>query len=107
MGDMLVSSRLYTRIVNRYTFTMKLSAIILSKGEATTQKAIDSVSFMDEILVVLDSDLNSEIGGPNVKVLKHELAGDYQQRNSQQLRQKGTGYLLDSDEMLTGVIGRG
>ncbi len=83
---------------------MKLSAIILSKGEATTQKAIDSVSFADEILVVLDSDLNSEIkGGPNVKVLKHELAGDFsQQRNFAATQAKGDWLLfLDSDEMLT------
>ncbi len=83
---------------------MKLSAIILSKGEATTTEAIDSIGFANETLVILDSVTESEIkGSSNVKILKHELAGDFsRQRNFATTQAKGDWLLyLDSDEVLT------
>lgn len=86
---------------------MKLSAIILSKGESTTQKAIGSVGFADEILVILDSDAESKLKqGSKVKVIKHELAGDYsQQRNFSANQAKGDWLLyLDSDEILSNEL---
>jgi len=83
---------------------MKLTAIILSKGESSTQKAIESVEFADEILVILDSEAESALKNTSkLRVLRHELAGDYsQQRNFAATQAKGDWLLyLDSDEKLT------
>lgn len=83
---------------------MKLSAIILSKGEPSTQQAIESVDFADEILVILDSNVESKLKyGKRVVVMRHELAGDFsQQRNFAATQAKGDWLLyLDSDEVLT------
>jgi glycosyltransferase involved in cell wall biosynthesis len=83
---------------------MKISAIILTKGEPSTEKAVKSVDFADEIIVVLDDRSETKVkGGPNVKILKHELANDYsQQRNFGATQAKGDWLLyLDSDEILS------
>lgn len=83
---------------------MKLSVIILSKGEPSTQRAIESVGFADEILVILDSDVESKLKeGNKVKVMRHELAGDFsQQRNFAATQAKGDWLLyLDSDEVIS------
>jgi len=83
---------------------MKLSAIVLSKGESTTQKAIESVEFADEVLIILDTDNELKIeNSSKVKVIKHELAGDFsQQRNFAATQAKGEWLLyLDSDETIS------
>ena len=83
---------------------MKLSAIILSKGESTTHKAIESAEFADEVLVIFDSNTESQLKkNSKVRVIKHELAGDYsQQRNFAATQAKGDWLLfLDSDEVIT------
>ena len=88
---------------------MKLSAIILSRGESSTQNAIESVEFADEILVIQDSESSLELKSiPKVKIIKHELAGDYsQQRNYAATQAKGDWLLyLDSDEVLTNELAR-
>jgi len=86
---------------------MKLTAVILSKGEASTLIAIKSVYFADEILVILDTDEKLDFeNNSRLTVLRHELAGDYsQQRNFAAARAKGDWLLyLDSDEEVTSAL---
>ncbi|MGB5034796.1 MAG: glycosyltransferase family 2 protein [Microgenomates group bacterium] len=83
---------------------MKLSAIVLSKGEESTQKAIDSVQFADEVILVVDPSATLKVQtAKKVTLVKHELAGDFsQQRNFGSTLASGIWLLfLDSDEIVT------
>lgn len=83
---------------------MKLSVIILSKGEASTKEAINSVSFADEVVVVLDGSEESPFPfSEKVKVVRHDLAGNFsQQRNFGSSQAAGDWLLfLDADERLS------
>lgn len=86
---------------------MKLSAIILSQGEGSTQKAIDSASFADEVVVILDSSEKSSFQwSGNVKIVRHDLAGDFsQQRNFGSSQAMGDWLLyLDADETVSNKL---
>lgn len=83
---------------------MKLSAIILTKGEDSTQKAIDSVLFADEVVVILDGSEESSIqSSGSIKIFRHNLASDFsQQRNFGSSQATGDWLLfLDADETVS------
>lgn len=86
---------------------MKLSAVILSKGENTTQKAVDSVSFADEVVVILDkSEKNNFHLEGEVKIVKHNLLNNFsQQRNFGASQASGDWLLfLDADETISSEL---
>lgn len=81
---------------------MKLTAVILSKGEISTQKAIESVGFCDEVLIIKDNS-KEETTKAKVTILKRLLAGDFSaQRNYAMEEAKGDWILfVDADEVVS------
>ncbi len=83
---------------------MKLSAVILSKGEVSTQKAIDSVEFADEVLIILDSGIKANLkSAKKLRIIRHELAGDFSQQRNFGLDQATGDWVLflDADELIS------
>lgn len=88
---------------------MSLTGIILSKGERSLITALDSITFCDERIIVLDQTkenlLKLEIP-IDVKVVNHSLNGNFaEQRNFAVTLARGEWILfLDADEQVTKAL---
>lgn len=86
---------------------MNITAIILTKNEGKSiRKAIDSVSFCDEILVIDDGSTDETVQlaqNSGASVISHALNGDFaQQRNwTMKLAKNNLIFFLDADEIVS------
>ncbi len=92
---------------------MKLSAIILARNEESNiGRAVASVSFCDEIIVVDDESTDvtamraQETGKGKVRVIRHASAGDFAAQRNWAMEQAENEWILfiDADEEVTGEL---
>ncbi len=88
---------------------MNISAVILFNGEKSIERAIKSVSFCDEILIIADSITEElKIKDKNTRVICHPVAGDFSNQRNWAMDQVKNEWILflDADEEVTNELAK-
>lgn len=87
---------------------MNVSSIIISKSEKIDKKLLQSLSFSNEIIIVVDSFIRQPIIKKKTKIYFHPLAGDFASQRNFALKQTKNNWVLfvDDDEYVSTELAR-